>query len=150
MPHIFKILQILIKPQINANPQILSLPSPNCQYAENSGTKKNLKKKLEFRNIGYRGTPYKIKTKNYDKNSGRKKENVRPRKAHRRPNKDARKNDRARRPMRRSNAPDKLRALKGLLTKVVTDHLNGCISSVISKKDAALIDELSDFFKTLK
>ena len=41
-------------------------------------------------------------------------------------------------------------ALKGLLTKVVTDHLNGCISSVISKKDAALIDELSDFFKTLK
>ncbi len=41
-------------------------------------------------------------------------------------------------------------ALKGLLTKVVTDHLNGCISSVISKKDSALIDELSDFFKTLK
>ena len=43
-----------------------------------------------------------------------------------------------------------MRLIKGLLTKVVTDHLNGCISSVISKKDAALIDELSDFFKTLK
>lgn len=37
MPHIFKILQILIKPQINANSQILSLPSPNCPICREFG-----------------------------------------------------------------------------------------------------------------
>lgn len=41
-------------------------------------------------------------------------------------------------------------ALKGLLTKIVTDHLNGCISAAMDKRDAKLVDELADFFKTLK
>lgn len=41
-------------------------------------------------------------------------------------------------------------ALKGLLTKIVMDHLNGCISAAMDKRDAKLVDELADFFKTLK
>ncbi len=41
-------------------------------------------------------------------------------------------------------------ALKGLLTKIVTDHLNGCISAAMDKRDAKLVDELADFFKTLR
>ena len=41
-------------------------------------------------------------------------------------------------------------ALTGLLTKIVTDHLNGCISAAMDKRDAKLVDELADFFKTLK
>lgn len=41
-------------------------------------------------------------------------------------------------------------ALKGLLTKIVADHLNGCISAAMDKRDAKLVDELADFFKTLK
>lgn len=41
-------------------------------------------------------------------------------------------------------------ALRGLLTKIVTDHLNGCISAAMGKRDAGLVDELADFFKTLK
>ena len=41
-------------------------------------------------------------------------------------------------------------ALKGLLTKIVTDHLNGCISAAMDKRDAKLVDELGDFFKTLR
>ena len=41
-------------------------------------------------------------------------------------------------------------ALNGLLTKIVTDPLNGCISAAMDKRDAKLVDELADFFKTLK
>ena len=41
-------------------------------------------------------------------------------------------------------------ALRGLLTKIVTDHLNGCISAAMDKRDAGLVDELAHFFKTLK
>ena len=32
----------------------------------------------------------------------------------------------------------------------LTDHLNGCISAAMDKRDAKLVDELADFFKTLK
>lgn len=41
-------------------------------------------------------------------------------------------------------------ALKGVLSKVITDHLHSCVSAAVGKKDTEIIDELADFLKTLK